>query len=419
MNLLESSGVDFSYGRKTVLRGIDLECRQGEVLGILGQNGSGKTTLLRVLAGYLKPDRGRVMYKGRDISTLDAMELARTRAVVGQSAGVQFDFPVAEYVMLGRTPYLSRFGRETAHDFSVVEQALEYTDTPHLQDRPVSNLSGGELQRVIIARALAQEPEILMLDEPTSHLDVRHQLEIMELLGELSSRMAVIAIVHDLNLAARYCGRVALLHKGSLHSCGPPRNVLSPDAIRDVFTVCACKAENTGLKGDLFSFSLPAPDSARKEVKVHVITGGGYGRAVLHSLAGRGYETSAGILNEGDMDLETARSLGLRVISAPPFSRIGEKERPLLEDVCEGADAIVVVAMPVGEGNIENIRIARDLMVRVPVILYAPDCTFSGLDYTEGKAGNIYSDLREGGRLACSLEEIFEILAQIGDRKKI
>jgi iron complex transport system ATP-binding protein len=413
MTILTARDLAFSYGRKPVLGGIDLDCRQGEVLGILGQNGSGKTTLLRLLAGYLKPDRGTVSFRDTDISAMSSSDLARIRAVVGQSAGVNFDFPVGEFVMLGRTPYLSRFGRETAHDFRMVEQALELTDTGHLQDRLLSKISGGELQRVTIARALAQEPEILMLDEPTSHLDVRHQLEIMDLLGKLALRMTVITIVHDLNLAFRHCGRVALLHRTHIHSCGPPEEVLTPDAIREVFSVRASRAEGPDLGGTLLSFSLPPPDPDRRDVHVHVIAGGGYGRTVLHALAGRGYQVSAGVLNEGDLDLEVARYLGCRVITAPPFSRIGESKRRQLDEISRETDAVVVVAMPVGEGNLENIRFAKDITGRIPVILYAPACALSDLDYTGGEAAAVYEGLRERGIPACSLEELLDKIAAV------
>ncbi len=410
MTVLEARDLAFSYGRKPVLEGIDLECRQGEVLGILGQNGSGKTTLLRLLAGYLKPDQGTVLCGGTDISEMSSIDLARIRAVVGQSAGDSFDLPVAEFVMLGRTPYLPRFGRETTHDFRMVEQTLELTDTGHLQDRLISRLSGGELQRVTIARALAQEPEILLLDEPTAHLDVRHQLEIMDLLGQLSRTMTVITIVHDLNSAFRYCGRVALLHRTHLHSCGPPEDVLTPEAIREVFSVRAYRAEGPDAGGPLLSFSLPPPDPNRRDVRVHVISGGGYGRGVLHALAGRGYLVSAGVLNEGDLDLEVARYLGCRTITAPPFSRIGENERRQMEEVSRAADAIVIVAMPVGDGNIENIRSARDTPAGVPVILFAPSCIFADLDYTGGEAEAVYDGLRQRAVPACSLEELLDRL---------
>lgn len=410
MTVLEARDLSFSYGRKPVLEGIDLECRQGEVLGILGQNGSGKTTLLRLLAGYLKPDRGTVLCGGTDISGMSSNDLARIRAVVGQSAGESFDLPVTEFVMLGRTPYLSRFGRETTHDFRMVEQALELTDTGHLQDRLISRLSGGELQRVTIARALAQEPEILMLDEPTAHLDVRHQLEIMDLLGKLSRTMTVITIVHDLNSAFRHCTRVALLHRTHLHSCGPPEETLTPEAIGEVFVVRASRAEGPDAGGALLSFSLPPPEADRRDVRVHVITGGGYGRGVLHALAGRGYQVSVGVLNEGDLDLEVARYLGCRTITAPPFSRIGENERRQLEEVSRRADAIVVVAMPVGDGNIENVRSARDMADGVPVILFAPSCTLADLDYTGGEAKTVYEGLRQRAVLACSLEELLDRL---------
>jgi iron complex transport system ATP-binding protein len=417
MTLIEAREIEFSYGRKAVLKGVDMDCHDGEVLGILGQNGSGKTTLLRVLAGYLHADKGKVLYGGREISEMDAREMARIRAVVGQGVGANFDFPVADYVMLGRTPYLSRFGRERLQDFRVVEQALELTDTTHLQDRPVSRLSGGELQRVMIARALAQEPEVLMLDEPTSHLDIRHQLEIMELLGDLSQRMAVIAIVHDLNLAARYCGVIALLHDGALHSCGPPEQVLVPETIRQVFTVRACRAEDPNTRGGILSFSIPPPDIARNGGRVHVVCGGGCGRAVLQMLAGKGYRVSAGILNEGDMDLEVARYLDIQVLSAPPFSRIGEEKARLLEEACLDADAVVVVAMPVGEGNIKNLKVAGNLPERIPVILYSPECSLDGLDYTKGEGDRLYDKIRNRGSLACSLEELAEILENPGNTR--
>lgn len=416
MTLIEATEIEFSYGRKPVLRGIDLECHDGEVLGILGQNGSGKTTLLRLLAGYLRPDSGNVKYGGREISGMDAPEMARIRAVVGQGVGVNFDFPVADYVMLGRTPYLSRFGRETANDFHVVEKALDLTDTAALQDRPVSHLSGGELQRVMIARALSQEPDVLMLDEPTSHLDIRHQLEIMDLLGDLSKRMAVIAIVHDLNLAARYCDRVALLHEGGLHSCAPPAQVLNQATIRQVFGVQACRSEDPVMRGSIFSFSIPYADTSRKGVHVHVICGGGCGRAVLHVLSTKGYRVSAGVLNEGDMDLEVARNLGLEVIYAPPFSRIDARVSGLLEETCLDADAVVVAAMPVGEGNIENLRIAERLPGSIPVILYAPECSLDSLDYAGGEGSRLYEAIEGRGNLVCSLEELADMLESCESR---
>lgn len=414
MKALEARDLSFSYGRTLVVQGITLECRPGEVLGILGQNGSGKTTLLRLLAGYLRPDRGTVRFRdGRDISMMGTGDLARIRAVVGQSGGSYFDFPVSEFVMLGRTPYLPRFGRETSHDFMIVEQALELTDTSHLQDRLVSQLSGGELQRVTIARALAQEPEILMLDEPTSHLDVRHQLEIMELLGDLALRMTVITIVHDLNLAFRHCGRVALLHKTRLHSCGPPGEVLTPDAISEVFDVRASRAEDPGTGMNLLSFSMPRPRPDQKRKRIHVICGGGYGRAVLHALSGRGYQLSVGVLNEGDVDLEVAEYLGSRVITAPPFSRIGADERKRLEECCREADALVVVAVPVGEGNLENIRCAGKIAGSLPAILYSPSSSLDDLDYTDGEGAALYAEIAHKGTIACSLGELLERLSSL------
>jgi len=212
---------------------------EGEVLGIVGPNGSGKTTLLRCINMVLKPKAGTVLIDGQDILELDRKEIAKSIGVVPQNSNVRFPFTVLDVVLMGRTPHMERLDRESLKDIEVAKKAMEMTNTEHLADRLIDEVSGGEKQRVIIARALAQEPKILLLDEPTLHLDINHQLELLELIRELSKRnsLVVILVSHDLNLAARYCDRMILLSSGKIHSAGRPSEVLTPENIKEVYQV--------------------------------------------------------------------------------------------------------------------------------------------------------------------------------------
>jgi len=226
---------DASY----VLRDIDLDVRAGERLAILGPNGAGKSTVLRLLAGTLSPDSGKVLLDGADISSLRGTERARRLAFVPQETRVAFDFTVLEIVLMGRSPRLGLLGIEGAHDVEIARQALELTGTAHLAERPISRLSSGERQRVLLARALAQEPDTILLDEPTAFLDLGHQVRIHRLLAGLHRERGttLVFVSHDLNLAARYADRIVLLASGRVLQDGPPAQVLTPDSVRAAYGV--------------------------------------------------------------------------------------------------------------------------------------------------------------------------------------
>ena len=234
---MEVQAVDLSYYDGLVLRGIDLRLRWGELAGLIGPNGAGKTTLLRVLSGLLVPKRGQVYLDGHDLRDLTRREIARRIAVVPQEVVIPFAFTAWEMVMLGRTPHVRPLVGERRQDRQVVEEKMALTDTLHLAQRPFNELSGGERQRVILAMALAQQPEILLLDEPTVHLDISHQVEILELIKGLNrhSNLTVLAILHDLNLAALYFERLILLHQGRVVIEGSPTEVLREENIQQVF----------------------------------------------------------------------------------------------------------------------------------------------------------------------------------------
>jgi len=230
------AGISCRYDAVPALHDVTLDVASGEIVGIVGPNGSGKTTLLRAIHGLLAPVQGSVLLEGRDLRTFRAREIAATVGSVPQHSRDGFGFTVSEVVMMGRYPHQRPLAGESPEDTAIVRSALERTRTWHLRRRPVDALSGGERQRVLLARALAQDPRVLLLDEPTAHLDIRFQLEMMDLIAGLGAgRLTVIAALHDLNLAAMYCGRLVLLAEGRIAAMGTPGEVLDPPRLRAVY----------------------------------------------------------------------------------------------------------------------------------------------------------------------------------------
>ncbi len=235
--ILCCENVSFTYEAIEALSDVSLEVNTGEVFGLLGPNGSGKSTLVRLMSRVARPLTGQIFLARRALPTYEREALARQIAVVPQEPRLELPFSVLEVVLMGRSPYLKRFGFEQAHDLAIAQQAMEYTGVSALANREIHELSGGERQRVILARALAQEPQLLLLDEPTAFLDIKHQVEVYDLLKRLSRQngLTVVAILHDLNLAALYCDRLALLKAGKVFACGRPEQVLTYSNIKAVY----------------------------------------------------------------------------------------------------------------------------------------------------------------------------------------
>lgn len=227
------------YGDRAVLRGVGLAVAPGELVALCGPNGCGKTTLLRVLTGVIDASAGTVLIDGAPVARMPAAALARTVAVVAQNADVPPGFTAFEIALMGRTPHLRLLQSEGRRDVEIVRRAMLRTDTWALRDRPVHELSGGERQRVLVARALAQEPRVLLLDEPTSHLDLQHQVDAFRLINGLCREdgLAAVAVVHDLTLAAAFADRIVLLAGGRIAAEGTPGAVLQPDVIERVYAV--------------------------------------------------------------------------------------------------------------------------------------------------------------------------------------
>jgi iron complex transport system ATP-binding protein len=234
---LRACGISAGYGEREALRGVSLEVRAGRMLAVVGPNGAGKTTLLRVLGGSLSPSAGVVELMGRPAGAYDRRALARILAAVAQENRVAFRFSVTEIVLMGRAPHLGPFHLETPHDLAIAHAALERFGLLDLAHRLIDELSGGERKRVFLARALAQEPRIALLDEPAAFLDLRHVAGIFESLRELCAErgMAVVATLHDLNAAALYADNVLLLKDGAAVASGSPEEVLTADNLERVY----------------------------------------------------------------------------------------------------------------------------------------------------------------------------------------
>lgn len=240
MSRLAAEGVRVVWNGRVVLDGVSMRVSTGEIVGLLGPNGSGKSTLLKVLSGLVRPAEGGVCLDGRPIRSLPRSRVAARLGYLPQGAGSDWPLRVRHVVSLGRTPHLSTLQTLGEADRIAVDRALELVDCAHLADRPVTALSGGERSRAMIARVLAGEPELLLLDEPVTGLDPRHQLDMMDLLRRMSAtgrRRGVVVVLHDLTLAARFCDRVCLLAGGHTVASGPTAAVLTAPAIARTFDV--------------------------------------------------------------------------------------------------------------------------------------------------------------------------------------
>ncbi|HXX62497.1 MAG TPA: ABC transporter ATP-binding protein [Bacteroidota bacterium] len=238
MHAIAVDSISFGYDpAMLVVRDVSLTVRPGEFLSLVGPNGSGKTTLLRLLDRIYVPQKGTILLGEHPLAKLSRADIARRIAFVPQDKTIQFPFTVAEIVLMGRSPHTRGMAFENAHDRKIAEAMMALTDVADLADKPVTDLSGGERQRVFIARALAQQPEIILLDEPNAHLDIAHQVEVFRIIRRLNrdSGLTVLSVSHDLNLAAAYSDRIAMMVRGTLSALGTPAEVLTGQRIHEVF----------------------------------------------------------------------------------------------------------------------------------------------------------------------------------------
>ncbi len=389
---ISADNISVRYGEHHVIEQFSLAVDQGGFIGILGPNGCGKTTFLRAISRILKSDQGAVFIDGLDAESYDSRTLAKTIGCVGQETDIAFPFTVREIVLMGRYPHIGKLAPLSPKDLAIADEAMKTTNTFHLADRLITEVSGGERQRVLIARTLTQQPRILLLDEPTSHLDINHQIEIMDLILDLTPKITVIGVFHDLNLASYFCDRIVLMKQGKILAVGMPAEVLTPEKIRESFSVGMMVSTHplTGKPHLIPEYSVQ-PTSV--STRIHVISGGGTGTEILHTLCLHGFPVSAGVLAANDSDCLAAVKLGLETVIEPPFAVVSDASVQKLMQMLVRADKIVVTGMPVGYGNLANLKALTE--VSKPVYLIG-----EGEDYTNGEATHIRRALIENGAVS-------------------
>jgi iron complex transport system ATP-binding protein len=290
---------------------------------------------------------------------------------------------------------------------------MELTQVEEFAERLISSLSGGERQRVFLAIALAQEPKILLLDEPTAHLDINYQIELMEIVrGRAREGLAVVMALHDLNLAAYYADRVALLHRGRIVALGRPEEVLTAQNIKRTFGAEVAIGRNPLTGGLYIELAPPVRQAKEKRGRLHVVCGGGSGVEVMHALAAE-YELSAGVLSPLDTDYEVARHLGAELALEAPFAPISDEAYRKNLELMEAADEVIVCAVPFGPGNLKNLKALLELPAR-KIYLLEPE-KIAERDYTDGRATRLVRELLERG--AVSVESMEELKVKLKGRK--
>lgn len=396
-----------------VLRDLSLEIESGDMLGLLGPNGAGKSTLFAVLSGLLRPVSGTVNLFGRELHRIPPAERARLVAVVPQDLDIPVAYTVEELVMMGRTASMGRLSSPGAEDRQSVERALVYTDVADIRRTPLNELSGGERQRAIVAMALAQEPRMILMDEATSHLDINHRLEIMQLVERLNrdDGVTVLMISHDLQIAAEFSRRLLLLDQGRLVADGTPAAVLTEDTLRKVYH-CDVRVHQDPQSGGLSILAaprLPAPGSGRG-IRIHAIGGGGCGEPILRRLALCGYTVTCGVLNRGDLDAEVAGALGIETRLEQPFSPISPATLEATLPWARQADALVLAPVPFGTGNLANLRLMEEALAAGKPVFMATG--IEERDYTPAReaVARIQSLAARGAQ---SYRDITDLLARL------
>lgn len=428
---IEVKDVDAYYGSVKVLEGMDFSAAQGELLGIIGPNGSGKTTLLRTIARILKPKTGAILLDGKAVMQMNNKEFSRKFAAVPQDTTINFEFAALDVVLMGRNPHLGRLELESEKDIDIARRCMELTHCWHLAERPVTELSGGERQLVIIARALTQEPKVLLLDEPTSHLDINYQIEIMELLKHLTTHecLIIIAVIHDLNLAAQYCDRLVLLRNGKIFAMGTQYEVLTAGNIKNAFGAdvivkrhavtnqCYVSPIPSSIKrktGDSIASSASASVNANRDKTVHLICGGGAGASLMYLLTEHGYKVTAGVVNLLDTDCEVAQILNIPVVTEAPFSPITEETFNAHVKQIEKADVVVLCNIPVGFGNLKNIAAAEVALTQKGKKLVVIEAdAIEKRDFTGGEATERVNAIKDEGAVVVTKQE--EVVGVVGN----
>ncbi|MEM0302892.1 MAG: ABC transporter ATP-binding protein [Archaeoglobaceae archaeon] len=395
---LKIEGLTVKLGSSEVLKDITVEANEGDFIALLGPNGSGKSTLLRTIFGVIKPMKGVVFFDGKE----------QEMGYLPQDSA-DTNLKAIEVVLLGRTPYLGRIKIPKEKDYEIALKALKDVGIENLAERRFSELSGGEKQKVLLARLFAQEPKVLLLDEPTAHLDISSQLEIMRIIKELSRDRIAIVALHDINLALSFANRIFMIKSGKVIYAGNPREVITEDSIRDIFGIEVSVRRHGQI------YVIPKVKSSRNGKKVHLICGGGSGSDIIHLLNINGFSVSAGVLNALDSDWDTISELGGEIIDAPPFSEISDEAFYRNLEAIKKADAVVLANLSIGKGNFKNLLSAK-FAGELGKLIVVHKSDFKERNFAGEEAEKIYSEILKKAIVVKNEEEVLNAIQKLLSR---
>ncbi len=405
--MIQINHLSFSFAATEIFNDLNFNVNRGEILSIIGPNGCGKSTLLRLLRGSLKTKTGEILWEKTPIAQIPVREIARKVAVVPQSSTIPFPYKVRELVAMGRYPHRkNRLSFQDKTDLHIIEQALVMADILPLAERAVTQLSGGELQRVLLARALAQNSSVLFLDEATSHLDIDHRLELTELLVRLNreQQTTIIQISHDLDLAAAISHRILLLTEhGKIAAIGAPEEVMTTANLQRIFRVDV-KVDSNPLTGTPQIVPLINNSTHRLSgLKVHLICGGGSGKTLLRRLHLAQADVTAGPLNQGDSDESVATVLNIPIAQEIPFNPFAEQTLTAANKLIEQTAVLVITTQWWGAGNLPCLEMAEKAIQQSIPVYFLPQQQEH--DYTEGRAWEKIQWLQQHGAKPVRNEE--------------
>lgn len=364
-SVIRTNSLDVGYDRKTVVSSVDINALKGHVICLIGPNGAGKTTILRTLAGMLAPLGGSVYIGKNDIRMVKPNDLAKQMAVMLTERFNMNMTTAYEIVSMGRMPYTGFFGRLNEDDHRIVRESIQVVGATELSERIFTSLSDGEKQKFLIARALAQEPQLLILDEPTNHLDIKHKIEVIRILNRLSTTngITVILALHDVDIAVKNCQFVMLAKDGKIVAQGRPEDIIGEDTISNLYDI-------EGAKFNAVTGSIEICND--KPQKAFIVSGAGTGTPVFRLLSRMGCGAATGILHKNDVDYLIAESMKLTVIAEQSFEPVSKANRDIAETLIQGAAFVVDTDFPIGTYNNDNIEILRDAAEVKPVLCMRP-----------------------------------------------
>ena len=390
-DILQVKELQVDYLEKPVLKNISFNAKVGEFIGIIGPNGAGKSTLLKSIRGLTKITTGEVRVASKLLTKLKEKEKAQVIAYMQQEVNKGFGISAKQMVLAGRYPYLNWWQHESQQDYEIAEKYMKFTGVWQLADKDINFMSGGERQRVLLAKVLAQETKLIFLDEPTASLDLTYQEEIFEQCRNLCQQgKTILIVVHDIKLATKFCSRLILLNKGQIIADGKPKEVITAENLHKAYKMKAAVFKNhvSGLL-DIYTYS--SAKDCQKGKSVHVISGGGVADNIVRKLYEGNYKISMGVISQGDADAVVGEAFKAQIIKKDCFAQITSETSNKNIELIKAANFTVLCNIFYGNNNLANLKAA----FQAKKLIVLEDQKIEERDHTDGKATLLYKQLLE------------------------